>query len=52
MGLWGPAIYKTGVDRNYLSQVQSAVVEAIGDAVKSICPASMSLHEMTAGPRG
>jgi hypothetical protein len=52
MGLWGPAVYRNGVDRNYLRQVQGAVVDAIGDAVKSLVPASVSLHEMVAGPAG
>ncbi len=52
MGLWGPSILQTGVDREYLRQVQESIGEALGDAVSSLQPARLGLIEIPMSPEG
>jgi hypothetical protein len=46
MGLWGPSIFRTGVERAYLRQVQNAIRESLGEAVKSLQDARLGLCEI------
>jgi len=52
MGLWGPDILHTGVDRTYREQVIAAAAKALGDAVQSLQPAKVSIHELPTSPAG
>ncbi len=46
MGLWGPDILHTGVDKRYRGTVIDAVVRALTDATGAAEPARLSLHEV------
>jgi len=46
LGLWGPSIFRTGVDRSYLRRVQSAIRESLGEAVNSLQDARLGLCEI------
>ncbi|NWG12425.1 MAG: hypothetical protein HXY20_02690 [Acidobacteria bacterium] len=52
LGLWGPRIFQTGVDRAYLRRVQESIREALGEAVSSLQPADLSLMEIPVHPAG
>lgn len=52
MGLWGPSILKTGVDRGYLRQVQEGIRDALGAAVSSLQPARLVPIEIPSSPGG
>jgi hypothetical protein len=46
MGLWGPNIFRSGVNPDYLHQVQAAIRESLGDAVTSLQDARLGLCEL------
>jgi hypothetical protein len=52
MGLWGPSVFKTGVDRRYLRQVQEGVRDALGAALSSLEPARLAAMEIPMSPAG
>jgi hypothetical protein len=52
MGLWGPSIFRTGVDRDYLRQVQEGIRDALGAAVASLEPARLASTEIPTSPAG
>ncbi|HVY70304.1 MAG TPA: hypothetical protein VHH73_10280, partial [Verrucomicrobiae bacterium] len=52
MGLWGPDPFHSGVDPVYLEQVRAAAAKALGDAVGTLQPARLALHEITTPPDG
>ncbi len=52
MGLWGPSILQTGVNRAYLRRVQQSIKQALGDAVSSLQPAHLCLMEIPTSPEG
>lgn len=52
MGLWGPSIFQTGVDRGYLRQVQEGIRDALGNAVSSLQPARLVSMEIPTSPEG
>ena len=36
IGMWGPHLFKTGVDPEYITQVEDAIVKVVGDAEKNL----------------
>lgn len=52
MGLWGPDIFHTGVDKDYLHRVQRSIRDALGDAVSALQPARLGLLEIPTSPQG
>jgi hypothetical protein len=52
MGLWGPHPLKSGVDPSYLEQVIAGTAQAFADAVASLEPAQIALHEIPLPPEG
>jgi hypothetical protein len=52
MGLWGPSVFQSGVDPNYLNRVIDASVQALSAAVASLQPARMELYEIPVDPAG
>lgn len=52
MGLWGPDFLHTGVDPRYREQVIAATVSALGQAVATLQPARLALHEIPVAPDG
>ncbi len=41
MGLWGPAFYRSGVNKEYLRFVQRQIVDAVGQAYANRTPATL-----------
>jgi hypothetical protein len=52
MGLWGKSPFQTGVDPQYRQQVIAGAVKALGEAVASLQPASLTLGEIPTPPAG
>jgi hypothetical protein len=52
MGLWGPSIFKTGVDGTYRQHVVDQAVFALGDAVYNLEPAAMLALHIPLDPEG
>jgi hypothetical protein len=52
MGLWGPSIVRSGVDRRYQAQVIAACVTALGGAVANLQPARLAAHEIPCPAEG
>ncbi len=52
MGLWGPDMLHSGVDPQYKEQVIAGALKALGDAVGSLQPARLALHEIKVNPAG
>lgn len=52
MGLWGPSIFRSGVDPAYREKVISACVEALSVASSKLEPARMSSHQIAMSPEG
>ena len=52
MGLWGRNYVRTGVDPAYRHQVIEAAVQALGNAVATLQPARLALHEIPTKPEG
>lgn len=52
MGLWGPHIFRSGVDRVYRQQVIDAAVKSLTDAAAALQPARMESHEIPTPPDG
>ncbi len=52
MGLWGPNPWTSGIDPNYRKQVIQSAARAFKDAVASLQPAHVSLHEIKTPPDG
>ena len=46
MGLWGPSMFKSGVNSDYLQFVKTQIVEAIGLALKNQRPAYLRLTKV------
>lgn len=52
MGLWGPGLFESGVDPVYRDRVVAASAEALAQAVATLRPATLSLHELKVDPTG
>jgi hypothetical protein len=52
IGLWGPSYLRTGVNAGYREQVVAATVQAFGQAVASLQPASVVFHRIPTPPAG
>jgi len=52
MGMWGPDILHTGVDKRYRQQVIAAAAKSLGDAVAALQPARVAFHEIPTPPDG
>jgi hypothetical protein len=52
MGLWGPNIFRTGVNAAYREQVIATAAKVLGEAVKAIRPAKVSMIELPTPPEG
>lgn len=52
MGLWGPRLWRSGVDPAYLARVREAGVAALGQAVAGLTPARMVSFTVTCSPEG
>lgn len=52
IGIWGPKIYRTGVDSDYLEKVIVSCTRALEDATRSLEPAQLALHEIVTEPSG
>lgn len=52
MGLWGPDPFHSGIDPAYRERVISAAVAALSNAVVTLQPATLSLHEIPVDPTG
>jgi len=52
LGLWGPRIWRSGVDPEYLERVRRACVEALGAAVESLQPTRLVTHHLPCDPGG
>lgn len=51
MGLWGPGVFKTGVDPAYRQQVIQACVRSLETAAAELQPAVAGFHEISVDPR-
>ncbi len=52
IGIWGPKIYQSGVDKAYREQVIAASARALEDAVNALQPARMTLIDIPTPPAG
>jgi hypothetical protein len=52
IGIWGPKIYRTGVDPGYLEKVIADCVRSLEVAAKSLEPAQLALHEIATPTAG
>jgi Neutral/alkaline non-lysosomal ceramidase, N-terminal len=46
LGLWGPTAFKSGVDADYLKEVESKIVQAIRTAEKNARPATVQIGSL------
>jgi hypothetical protein len=52
MGLWGPRLFKSGVDPHYLESVIEATARALREAAALLEPAAVAFHIIPASPEG
>jgi hypothetical protein len=52
MGLWGPRLFKSGVDHDYLERVIEATARALRDAAAALEPAAVAFHTISTSPEG
>lgn len=52
MGLWGPHLFRSGVDPNYLEQVIEATAQALREAAAVMEPAAVAFHRIPTSPEG
>lgn len=52
MGIWGPGVFRSGVDPSYREKVIDASVRALGRAVEDLQPAALSTFEIPTPPTG
>lgn len=52
MGLWGPDILHSGVDKEYRNHVIASAVKALGTAATSLKPCNVAFHEIAVSPDG
>jgi hypothetical protein len=52
MGLWGPSPFKSGIDPLYMERVIASAANALSNAVATLQPAELALHEIKVDPTG
>ena len=50
-GLWGPGLFSSGVNADYMTELKLSILEAIESAVKNLEPAEMSVARISTDPR-
>ena len=49
-GLWGPGFFSSGVDPNYMEQLQQNILDALSQAIDNLEPAQMSMARIPTNP--
>jgi hypothetical protein len=49
-GLWGPGFLSSGVDPNYMQQLQQNILDALSEAIENLEPAQMSMARIPTNP--
>ena len=49
-GLWGPGFLSSGVDPNYMQQLQQNILDALSEAIDNLEPAQMSMARIPTNP--
>ena len=49
-GLWGPSLFSSGVDPDYMQQLQENILDALSEAIDNLEPAQMSMARIPTSP--
>ncbi len=50
-GLWGPSLFESGVNDDYMRDLKESILSAIETAISNLGPAEMSIARIAADPR-